>query len=571
MSRKAKRGFKAPKNYDPNRGKKSNRRGQREHKQQRDAAAGSARRRGGYEHDLQRGELGSRDWYLLDSSSDSRRAKDGNKRGSGAKRERENQHDYSAKRGSGKVRARGNARDLRFDSAGAVAREVKKPRRQDALSNEQRGNKQVKSGYQPPADVVLERLQAKQTTSADVAGLSFADLGLGERICASLAQMGAVAPFAIQAATIPDVLAGKDVLGRGRTGSGKTIAFGAALVERLLQLKAEGLFAGDPVKPKRERGKRREFVQGRAPKALIMAPTRELALQIDRTVQPLAKAVGFYTTQVVGGAPIARQQHALRLGVDIVIGTPGRVEDLIERGDLDIRKVAIAVLDEADHMAELGFLEPVQRIWRGVAPGAQRLLFSATLDAQVAKLVSEFLPNPAVHEVAEQAAGVVAHHALVVLREEKMQLLTEILRAAHGSVIVFTRTRSYAEMLRELCADAGIAAVDLHGNLAQAKRERNLRRFADGKARVLVATDVAARGIHVDNVELVVQADAPDDYKSYLHRAGRTGRAGSNGLVVTLVPRNRQKRTRELLRNAEVNPAYFGDLHPGERFPWELN
>lgn len=431
-----------------------------------------------------------------------------------------------------------------------------------------RGAKQ--GGYQPPEDVVLDRLEAKQTSAADVVDSTFADLGLGAGIVEALAELGATKPFPIQAATIPDVLSGVDVLGRGRTGSGKTIAFGASLIERLLQLKSEGLFDNDPPRPKRKRGvnERRERTQGRAPKALILAPTRELALQIDRTVQPIARAVGFFTTQVVGGAPIERQQHALRRGVDIVVGTPGRVEDLIERGDLQIGQVAIAVLDEADHMAELGFVEPVQRILRGIAPNSQKLLFSATLDQQVAKLVSEFLRDPAVHEVAGEAHGNIDHHVLVVLREDKDEVLQELVRGATGPTIVFTRTRAYAETVRELCEDAGVMAVDLHGNLNQNRRERNLKRFTDGKVNVLVATDVAARGIHVDDVALVVQADPPDDYKSYLHRAGRTGRAGRDGTVVTVIPRNRRRRTEQLFKNAQLEPAYFGDFEPGDQQDW---
>lgn len=431
-----------------------------------------------------------------------------------------------------------------------------------------RGAKQ--GGYQPPEDVVLDRLEAKQTSAADVVDSTFADLGLGAGIVEALAELGATKPFPIQAATIPDVLSGVDVLGRGRTGSGKTIAFGASLIERLLQLKSEGLFDNDPSRPKRKRvvNERRERTQGRAAKALILAPTRELALQIDRTVQPIARAVGFFTTQVVGGAPIERQQHALRRGVDIVVGTPGRVEDLIERGDLQIGQVAIAVLDEADHMAELGFVEPVQRILRGIAPNSQKLLFSATLDQQVAKLVSEFLQDPAVHEVAGEAHGNIDHHVLVVLREDKDEVLQELVRGATGPTIVFTRTRAYAEMVRELCEDAGVMAVDLHGNLNQNRRERNLKRFTDGKVNVLVATDVAARGIHVDDVALVVQADPPDDYKSYLHRAGRTGRAGRDGTVVTVIPRNRRRRTEQLFQNAQLEPAYFGDFEPGDQQDW---
>src|SRR5690606_6089230 len=225
-------------------------------------------------------------------------------------------------------------------------------------------------------DVVLERLEAQATVAADVEGVTFGDLGLGENIVRELAAMGAAAPFPTQAATIPDVLSGGDVLGRGRTGSGKTIAFGAPLVERLLTMQA-----GD--------NKRREF--GRAPRALILAPTRELALQIDRTVQPLAQSVGLFTTQIYGGVPYARQLGALSRGVDIVIGTPGRVGDLVNQGRLDLSQVAVTVLDEADHMCELGFLEPVRELLLRTAVGGQRLLFSATLDTRVAALVEEFL------------------------------------------------------------------------------------------------------------------------------------------------------------------------------------
>ncbi|MDO4241900.1 MAG: DEAD/DEAH box helicase, partial [Microbacteriaceae bacterium] len=469
-------------------------------------------------------------------------------------------------RGFGRV---SRDRDDRF--AGRERDRFDRRDRGDRFDRRDRDFSGSKGGFQPPEDVVLERLESQKTSAADIADLTFADLGLGDRIVSALAEMGATAPFAIQAATIPVVLEGRDVLGRGRTGSGKTIAFGAALVERLLQLKSEGLFANDPQMPKAERGKRRAFIQGRAPKALILAPTRELALQIDRTVQPIARSVGFFTTQVVGGAPIERQKKALHMGVDIVIGTPGRVEDLIERGDLDISRVAIAVLDEADHMAELGFLEPVQRILRGTAPKSQKLLFSATLDAQVTKLVTEFLVEPSVHEVVEheETGGNIDHHVLVVLREEKNDVLTDLIARAGERTIVFTRTRAYAEMLRELFEDAGVMAVELHGNLNQARRERNLKRFTDGKVGVLVATDVAARGIHVDDVELVLQADPPDDYKSYLHRAGRTGRAGRNGTVVTVIPRNRRRRTEQLFANAQLEAGFFGDFAPGDEQVWQ--
>lgn len=425
-----------------------------------------------------------------------------------------------------------------------------------------------------PPEKKFARLDAKLTTARDVEGLSFGDLGLGGNIVRTLGELGAEQPFPIQAATIPDALRGRNVLGRARTGTGKTIAFGSALVERLLRLKAEGAFAGDPA-PARERpprGERRERAPRRAarkPKALILAPTRELALQIDRTVQPIARSVGFFTAQLVGGVPLDPQVHALERGVDIVIGTPGRVRDLVNRRRLDLREVLVSVIDEADHMCELGFLEPVQWLLRQTASGGQRLLFSATLDSGVSELVAEFLRDPAVHEAEERAAdlGSVEHRVYIVLREHKDAVLRELVRDADRSsgrrrTMVFCRTRAYAARLAETFSEAGISAVPLHGDLSQAKRERNLARFSSGKADVLVATDVAARGIHVDDVDLVLQADPPDDYKSYLHRAGRTGRAGKGGLVITIIPRTRQKRTRDLFAQAGIEPDAFGDFAP---------
>lgn len=407
-----------------------------------------------------------------------------------------------------------------------------------------------------------------QTSAEDVADMTFEGLGLGNNIVEALAKLGAEKPFPIQGATIPDVLQGNNVLGRGRTGSGKTIAFGAPLVERLLQMKAEGRFAGDPPKvdPNNKRSKR-ERVRGRKPKALILAPTRELALQIDRTVQPIARSVGLYTTQVYGGVPQAKQVTALTMGVDIVIGTAGRMEDLIEQGYLDLSEVAIAVLDEADHMCDLGFLEPVQRLLRQTAHDSQKLLFSATLDSGVTQLVNEFLPVHVAHEVAgeDQASGTIDHRVFVVLREEKLDVLTQLVQTP-GKILVFTRTRAYAEQLTEVFEDAGIAAVALHGDLNQAKRTRNLKQLTSGRVDVLVATDVAARGIHVDDVDLVIQADAPDEYKTYMHRAGRTGRAGKHGTVVTTIPRNRQRRTTELLQRAEIEATYFGDFFADDEF-----
>ncbi len=409
----------------------------------------------------------------------------------------------------------------------------------------------------------LPRLDAQVTTAADAAGKTFADLGLGGNIVRVLGELGADQPFPIQVATMPDTIRGRDVLGRAKTGSGKTIAFGAALVERMLKLKAEGAFGEKPGKkqPRAQRGVRATPRVTRNPRALILAPTRELALQIDRTIQPIARSVGFYTAQLVGGVPSESQVHALERGVDIVIGTPGRVQDLVDRRKLDLREVLVTVLDEADHMCDLGFLEPVQQVLRETERGGQRLLFSATLDAGVSELVGEFLSDPAVHEAEAAADGRIRHRVFMVPRDQKEQALIQLARTP-GRVLVFCRTRAYAEEVTDLFAGAGLRATALHGDLSQARRELNLKEFATGKASVLVATDVAARGIHVDDVDLVLQADPPSDFKTYLHRAGRTGRAGRDGQVITVIPHVREARTRELLEHAGIVPESFAEWVP---------
>ncbi len=403
-------------------------------------------------------------------------------------------------------------------------------------------------------DVVLERLEAQATLAEEVEGATFASLGLGGNIVRVLGELGAASPFPIQSATIPEVLKGRDVLGRGRTGSGKTIAFGAPLVERLM-----------------ENGGGANRKPGRKPRALILAPTRELALQIDRTVQPIARAVGLFTTQIYGGVPQGRQVGALQRGVDIIVGTPGRIEDLIEQRRLDLSEVTITVLDEADHMCDLGFLEPVQRILRHTKNGGQKLLFSATLDKGVAKLVDEFLVDPSVHEVAgeDQASSTIDHRVLIVESRDKSEIIKQ-LADRDGKTLIFARTRAYAEMLAEQLEDAGFPATSLHGDLNQARRTRNLAQLTSGRVSVLVATDVAARGIHVDDIDLVIQADAPDEYKTYLHRAGRTGRAGKQGTVVTLIPRSRGRRMQELLGRAEID-AEMITVGPGDRLLGEIS
>ncbi|AZZ47923.1 DEAD/DEAH box helicase [Rathayibacter rathayi] len=403
-------------------------------------------------------------------------------------------------------------------------------------------------------DVVLERLEATATLAVDVEGVTFGDLGLGGNIVRMLTELGAASPFPIQAATIPEVLAGKDVLGRGKTGSGKTIAFGAPVVERLME--NNGAKGRKP---------------GRAPRALILAPTRELAMQIDRTIQPIARSVGLFTTTIYGGVPQYKQVGALQRGVDIVIATPGRLEDLVEQGRLDLSNITITVLDEADHMCDLGFLEPVQRILRQTIDGGQRLLFSATLDKGVATLVDEFLVDPSVHEVAgeDQASSSIDHRVLLIEHRDKAEII-EQLAARDGKTLIFTRTRAFAEQLAEQLDHADIPATSLHGDLNQSRRTRNLALLTSGRVDVLVATDVAARGIHVDDIDLVIQADAPDEYKTYLHRSGRTGRAGKKGTVVTLITRNRRRRMEELLDRAEIE-AEMVDARPGDRILREIS
>ncbi|WP_309713430.1 DEAD/DEAH box helicase [Pseudolysinimonas sp.] len=420
-----------------------------------------------------------------------------------------------------------------------------------------------RDGYQPrdrdrterPAshqtdDVVLARLEAQAVDVTDMQSTGFGELGLGQNLVRVLSELGADTPFPIQAATIPSVLEGRDVLGRGRTGSGKTIAFGAPLVERLLQS---------------QKGATERRKPGRAPRALILAPTRELALQIDRTIQPLAQSVGLFTTQIYGGVPYARQTGAISRGVDIIIGTPGRIGDLVSQGRLDLSQVTITVLDEADHMCELGFLEPVRELLQRTSQGGQKLLYSATLDSGVASLVEEFLVDPAVYEISgeDQASSDIRHIAFLLEQRDKQDVLIE-LAAGPGKKLVFARTRAFAEQLADLLDDAGIRAESIHGDLNQARRTRALEKFTSGRVSVLVATDVAARGIHVDDIELVIQADAPDEYKAYLHRAGRTGRAGKEGTVVTLVPRNRRRKTEDLLARAEITPEWIS-VRPGDQ------
>lgn len=373
--------------------------------------------------------------------------------------------------------------------------------------------------------------RAKKATPAPT---SFAELGVPAKLVDSLDREGKTQAFPIQQDTLPDTLAGRDVLGRGKTGSGKTLAFSIPLVARLA-----------------ESGKGSQ--KFRHPRGLVLAPTRELATQITEAIDPLAKAVGLRTTTIFGGVKQRRQEVALKAGVDIVVACPGRLEDLLQQDILTLENIEVTILDEADHMADLGFLPGVTRILNQTPAEGQRMFFSATLDNDVDKLVRRFLHNEVLHSVDEATSHVSAmtHHVFEVSVDDKNELVHK-LASGTGRRILFTRTKHRAKRFARQLTAAGIPAVDLHGNLSQGARDRNLAAFTDGEAKVLVATDIAARGVHVDSVELVVHVDPPTEHKAYLHRSGRTARAGSAGDVVTVMTAEERKDTQILLRKAAI-------------------
>jgi len=364
--------------------------------------------------------------------------------------------------------------------------------------------------------------------------IRFSDLGVPAPMVDVLAQQGKETAFPIQADTLPDSLQGKDVLGRGRTGSGKTIAFAIPLAARLA-------------------ASRRPRRAGR-PRALVLAPTRELATQIDATLAPLAKSMGLNTTTIFGGVGQGRQVDALRAGVDVVVACPGRLADLMQQGHVNLGDIEVTVLDEADHMADMGFLPGVTKIMQATPEKGQRLLFSATLDNGVDKLVKKFLHSPVMHSVDDETSPVEAmtHHLFEVADADAKKDLVRALASGTGRRILFMRTKHHAKRLAKQLSSQGIPAVDLQGNLSQGARERNLAKFSSGEALVLVATDVAARGVHVDHVELVVHVDPPTEHKAYLHRSGRTARAGSSGDVVTVTMPAERRDVAQMMRAAAI-------------------
>lgn len=390
--------------------------------------------------------------------------------------------------------------------------------------------------------------------------VTFADLGLPTPLVDELAHQGIISPFPIQQATIADALSGRDTLGRGRTGSGKTLAFCLPMLTRL-----------------HNSGNHRDRYR---PRAVILVPTRELANQVRDVLVPLADALGMRTATVYGGVSYNGQINAMRNGVDIVVACPGRFIDLMESGQIELDAVEVTILDEADHMAELGFLEHVTRILEKTPREGQRLLFSATLDRGIDKLVRKFLSNPVTHEVEsnEDDEAAMTHYFFQVTQGNRFDIIADLC-AAPGRSLVFTRTKHGARKLTAALVQAGIPSVELHGDLSQAVRARNLAALSSGKVDTLVATDIAARGIHVDDIAVVIHADPPEEHKAFLHRSGRTARAGAEGTVVTMVTENMRRHVKRLARDAGIDPItktvvlgddILTDIAPGERTKREM-
>ncbi len=374
----------------------------------------------------------------------------------------------------------------------------------------------------------------ENTTPALPAVDSFAELDMPAVLLKTLGEQGVTEPFPIQAATLPNSLAGRDLLGRGRTGSGKTLAFGLPLLTHTTGAKAE---------PK-------------SPLALVLVPTRELAQQVTDALTPYANALKLRLATVVGGMSISRQAGALRRGAEVVVATPGRLKDLIERGDCVLGSVRTTVLDEADQMADMGFMPQVTALLKQVERGGQTMLFSATLDKNVDRLVKQFLNDPVVHSVDPSAGAVTTmeHHVLHIADETDKKAVTARIAAREGRVILFVDTKRSADRLAKRLLATGVYAAPLHGGRSQPQRNRTLEQFKDGRVTALVATNVAARGIHVDDLDLVVNVDPPTEHKDYLHRGGRTARAGESGSVVTLVLPEQKRDVQRLMRDAKIQP-----------------
>ncbi|MFI8522344.1 DEAD/DEAH box helicase, partial [Streptomyces sp. NPDC085481] len=385
------------------------------------------------------------------------------------------------------------------------------------------------------AETMIETaVEADETPADETPELTFADLGLPEGVVRKLAQNGVTTPFPIQAATIPDALAGKDILGRGRTGSGKTLSFGLPTLAQL---------AGGHTDKKK-------------PRAVILTPTRELAMQVADALQPYGDVLGLKIKVVCGGTSMGNQIYALERGVDILVATPGRLRDIINRGACSLENVQVAVLDEADQMSDLGFLPEVTELLDQVPAGGQRMLFSATMENEISTLVKRYLVDPVSHEVdsAQGNVSTMSHHVLVVKPKDKAPV-TAAIAARKGRTIIFVRTQLGADRIAEQLVEAGVKADALHGGMTQGARTRVLADFKDGYVNALVATDVAARGIHVDGIDLVLNVDPAGDHKDYLHRSGRTARAGRSGVVVSLALPHQRRQIFRLMEDAGVDAS----------------
>ncbi|MFE6283015.1 DEAD/DEAH box helicase [Streptomyces sp. NPDC057877] len=384
------------------------------------------------------------------------------------------------------------------------------------------------------AESVQDTQDTQDTDVEQAPEITFAGLGLPEGVVRKLAQNGVTSPFPIQAATIPDALLGKDILGRGRTGSGKTLSFGLPTLATL---------AGG-------------HTEKRKPRAVILTPTRELAMQVADALQPYGDVLGLKMKVVCGGTSMGNQIYALERGVDILVATPGRLRDIINRGACSLEDVQIAVLDEADQMSDLGFLPEVTELLDQVPAGGQRMLFSATMENEIKTLVDRYLKDPVSHEVdaAQGAVTTMSHHILIVKPKDKAPV-TAAIASRKGRTIIFVRTQLGADRVAEQLRDAGAKADALHGGMTQGARTRTLADFKDGYVNVLVATDVAARGIHVDGIDLVLNVDPAGDHKDYLHRAGRTARAGRTGTVVSLALPHQRRQIFRLMEDAGVDAS----------------
>ncbi|WP_026249213.1 DEAD/DEAH box helicase [Streptomyces sp. LaPpAH-108] len=401
-----------------------------------------------------------------------------------------------------------------------MSRRPQKPTRRSAPS----------SPVSPPQEFRLPETRTPALPPVE----EFAGMELPPALLKCLAAQGVTTPFPIQAATLPNGLAGRDLLGRGRTGSGKTLAFGLAVLARTAGLRA----------------------QPKAPLALVLVPTRELAQQVTDALTPYATAVNLRMTTVVGGLSITKQAATLRRGVEVLVACPGRLNDLVERGDCLLEDIRITVLDEADQMTDMGFLPQITKVIQRVRPGGQHMLFSATLDRNIDRLVQRFLDDPVVHSV-DPSAGAVStmeHHVLHLQDETDKKAVTTRIAARDGRVILFLDTKRSADRLAKRLLSVGVRAAALHGGRSQPQRNRALEQFKDGRITALVATNVAARGIHVDDLDLVVNVDPPTDHKDYLHRGGRTARAGGSGSVVTLVLPEQKRDVNQLMSAAGIRP-----------------